>query len=292
MTIRILSALLLVLSFSADASIRLIGRGGGYAEMQALTALAKLKNYLAPCIQDRKLCGLSEENHKVLVEVEKLGLLNTSHARLEFFTSTASGDVFRFNEYDGSYLAINTHALYTPDGKPGNYSSILSTVFAAWFSRPPVLEHLQSLMPGKYINFFYLFDYIFRTVNVNETDLTLSNGTIFREIRIFMNGKTDVLVALEKPDMTVDLTPSFRKMLPCTSGVARLVEVTNFSQEGEYVVGRARWTCDEGQTRDARFHMKYHFAKEKNSIEFLTLQVVNMTEISAPTECEKKLGAL
>ena len=68
--------------------------------------------------------------------------------------------------------------------------------------------------------------------------------------------------------------------------------MTNFSQEGEYVVGRARWTCDEGQTRDARFHMKYHFAKEKNSIEFLTLQVVNMTEISAPTECEKKLGAL
>lgn len=291
MTIRNLSILLIFLSFQADASIRLIGRGGGYAEMKALTALAKLKSYLAPCIQDRKNCGLSEENHRILVEIEKLGFLNTSHARLEFFTSSDPGDVFRYNEYDGSYLAMNTSTLYTIDGKPGRFSAILITVFAAWFSRPPVVAQLQELMPRNHINFFYLFDHIFRKVNMNETDLTLTNGSVFREVRIDMDGKTDVLIALEQSDQTIDLTPAISKKLICTNGAAKIIEVANFFQEGDYVIGRIRWTCGEGVTREGRFHMMHNFSKEKYSPELLTFQVVNMIEFGSPADCEDKLSA-
>ncbi len=290
MKIRILFVLLLTFGFYAEASIRLIGRGGGYAEMQALTALARLKNYLAPCVQDRKNCGLSEENHRVLVEVEKLGLLNTTHARLEFFTSSEPGDVFRFNEYDANYVAINTNALYNIEGKPGTYSSILLSVFTAWFNRPPVLAHLQTLMKGKPFDFFYLFDHIFRNVSVNETNLTLSNGSIFREVRIYMDGKTDVLIAMEHQYRTLDLTPFIRRKLPCTNGLAKVLEMSNFFQEGQHIIGRMRWSCDGGQTREGRFHMNYAFPQDERSLDYFMFQIVNMIEVSAPSDCGQILG--
>lgn len=290
MTIRILSIFMLISSLNADASIRLIGRGGGYAEMKALTALSKLKNYLAPCIQDRKNCGISEEDHKILVEVERRGLLDTSHARLEFFTSSVPGDVFRFEEYDGSYIGINSASLYTPDGKPGNYSSIISTVLTAWFLRPPVQVQLQELMPRRHNDFFYLFDHILRTVKVSETDLTLDNGSIFREVRIYMDGKTDVLIAIEHAYRTLDLTPFIRKQLPCSSGHAKILEMANFFQEGEYIIGRMRWSCGENQTREGRFHLKYVFPEHERSLEYFFFNVVNMTEYGTPSDCAQKLG--
>lgn len=285
-----LLCIVLSLSFVADASIRVIGKGGGYGEMKALTALSKLRVYLTPCMLNRETCSMQAQDQKFLLEIDKLGFLNTEAAQLEFFTDPNSTDVFRYRESDRNYVAISSMALYTADGKPKSYPDIISTVFAAWLSRPGVRAKVLDLS-SNWDGVFFSYDQLFRSVNVTENEVRLENDRYFREIRISLLGKEDVHLALEQAKNTLDLTSFVRQQLPCGSGAASVIDVYNSHAEGSVVVGRIRWGCGGSALYEARFHLQTDSAKKELTTKDLQLHVVNVVELRAPSsDCGEILG--
>lgn len=283
MKVKILLAVLTVASLSASANIRVIGRGGGYGEMRALTALAGLRSYLLPCMVDPKLCGLSDEAHRVLLEMDKNGALNTAKGKLEFFTkgvTDSNSDDFVHYNVDQDRLSVSTRAIYDDFGEPKRFSEVAQTLFAFWMRRPGAY-----LVHRRYMEeFVKVFDHI----ELDVETLRLSAGLRLRHMQITSAGSKAVLLAMENAEKTVDITSFVNDGLPYKTERAKITEITgmSFVEEDNFIILNVRWTGGEGALFKGRIHLQMVDTKKEIGPDNLKMWLVREEEISG---CEQKV---
>lgn len=236
-----LSAPLLLLHFSsvADAAIRIIGKGGGYAEMVALTVLSRIPHLAMSCQTLPGHCGLSEAEQSLLSQLIELGVLDTKSAELEFFSDSSSADEIRYLSDAKSLVLLSSRHLYLADQKPAPMNHIASQVLHGWLLRPEstsifaddpaVIDGLKTLSQKLAQNF-----------KASEQTLRLEQSD--RSLHVLESTGT-VRLLLEENKVLTDLTELLRQQACAEDG--EILGLNELFQDHGVVVGRLKARCGQ-----------------------------------------------
>lgn len=270
-------------SFSSFAVIiHIIGAGGGYAEMKALSAFSRMTVLVSPCSLDHTVCDLTEDEIAQLKKQIAAGALDGTDARLEFFTDLNSTDVYRFS---GNDLSISSRALYDKNGVPLSFNQIVRVVFEGMLLR----AHPASVDQVEVAN---LARKIFSSLKTVETELALpSLGAKVHGLQISTPRTTTAILGLEFQDLTVDLTPAIVDAISCP-GRMRLLDLSHLYIESSILHGQVVWQCD-GQTEQARMAMQMpsRLPEDPRLVPSMVRTRLSARQIreAADTDCEKRL---
>jgi hypothetical protein len=219
---------LLHFSTHAEAAIRIIGKGGGYAEMVALTLLSRVGEVAKTC---ESSCGLNNEETRILSELRERDLLNTRSAKIEFFSDAQSEDEVRY--YEDSSIGISSRHIYLSDQRPAPLVVIAELVMQAWLMRPEVVQvesgaNLQTLA-RKLAQRIVVRQHHFRAgaLQVHVFDVQGGAG-VFVEL----NGDTR--------DVSAELAQKI-----CDGRPGTLLSSSDFHQEGTNILGQAKALCED-----------------------------------------------
>lgn len=230
--------LLLALVFIAPlahSGVRIINNGGGFAEMRALTALARLKFLVTPCIARPQACGLTEEERQLLSDQLTSGFFDTSAYEMEFFTADSSIISQPSSE---KKILINSKALYDESNQPKSYQEIARLVFLAWSRdlRPDLVPELSKKIFRGFL------------VRENEVDLEVE-GRMLRaytvQSMIDPNGR-DAMLVYETKDGSQELTSMLIAAMKCPEPV-RILDIAGFAYEHPVVTGSVNWICGKSK---------------------------------------------
>lgn len=200
--------------------IRIIGNGGGLAEMQFRSALSNLQLIAQVCHNSQGVCRLSDTNRKLLNLLLENNILDTSKIHLEFFNPEDNDTIFDYRDNDPLFMAVSARHLYASTWHnqniiPKKFSDLISLAFAGWVERPHVasifknngytLEDLAQLGTALYsypINESHSFSFSSRPISVHH--LKLGNLNLADQF---------ALLAVETPQQTFDLTPALTENL-------------------------------------------------------------------------------
>lgn len=246
--------LLLVLTpLSAKAGIRVIYGGGGYGEMQALSALDQLNAFVEPLVyvSDWTRTPYPLLNH--LNEAQLLrrtwtdGIFKTGNLVVEFAAPDVPANA-------NSNLRINPASLYDQAGVPKSREAIFEEVFVARLTAQDALpyanyfkvtpENLRSL--ARELN--SKFD-VFNAKIGNDEFMLDFTGVRFKESGLALQTSTrwiqDDFITL------MDLTLS--NTLPCEiPGPVTVSKVSDLNVEDGRIHGRIEWTCGARQRARGR----------------------------------------
>lgn len=275
---KILLALLLVPAISW-AGIRVIYGGGGYAEMQALSALSQL-NVLV------ELAGFRGGNGPIARHAYTLRLWN--HNRL-FDMRNAE---LHFTDADPNpksrdQVFLPLPLIYDEAGQPRPTSEITKQVFIAWMSRPWVATLLRNSGTSE-ADVRAIAEALFEGLEVKQQSL---DGLEWRlhsvEWYEAASNWKEVWLSLEGPVETFDLRLGLSLALPCPAdavGPVTLTEVQGLHLDGDRVLGRVKWKCWRDREFSAR--MVIHPSLVYDRTEF---QISQVESLEKPT-CAELLG--
>ena len=222
----------------AEAGIRAVRRGGGYAEMQALTILNRLDRMLTPCLMGRPTC--SERMRKFLKNLSDLGELRTVDGRLTFSSETPG---MIYDLHDSRHITLPTAILYTSDGRPRSPSEIGVVVAMAWLMRPGISD-LRTEIDIEDIGTSLL--------------QTFSGSRVFEEygdwgnirahaLTLKYDASSEVILALEYDKSSVDITEAVSAKLTREGAPkATFRKIEGLHEEGGALVFRAIWSSMAG----------------------------------------------
>ncbi len=224
----------------AQAGVRIINNGGGFAEMRALTAFARLRFLVAPCVSRPELCGLSDKELIFLSAQVKSDFFNTDLYEMEFFTDDP-GVVSRRSS--DRKILINSRALYDDSEQPKSYQEIARLVFVAWYG-----DFAGDIVPDLSKKIFNRF-----LVRENEVQLEVE-GRVLRTYTmqsVVDVEQRDAILVYETPDGSRELTPMLVEALKCPES-PRVLDISGFNYEHPIAKGAVTWIC-RGAKKQAHF---------------------------------------
>lgn len=235
----------------AQSGVRIINNGGGFAEMRALTALARLKLLIAPCVARPQLCGLSDQEHHLLSRQLSEGFFETYTHELEFFAADTS---IPSRLSPKQKILLNSKTLYDDSNQPKSYQEIARLVFIAWYR-----ETFADIVPD-------LSKKIFRHFLVRENEVSLEvEGRSLRsytmQSMVDPNGRDAVLI-YETKDGSQDLTPLLVAAMKCPEP-PKILDIAGFAYEHPVVTSSVTWEC--GKVRH-QAHFSVHTSVLKVNI--------------------------
>ncbi|MGE3680769.1 MAG: hypothetical protein AB7G93_03510 [Bdellovibrionales bacterium] len=252
---------LLSLFFFIEVGIRLIGNGGGLAEMQTMGLLNRMDRLVEPCIQRPELCHLSQNEHEFLratLAEWKLG----KQAKLGFFDPTDPDEDYRYRVDDSEYLAISSHLIYDDLKAPKAISDLTQIAFVGWLLRPAAQDLLDRFGMDKPI-LISLGAKIFEHFVAEDEVLVRNESDQLHAIQLRNRSgeAVEAFLALERAEVSHDLSSILRAALGCAE--PHLLTVSNLYAENESIVGEVGWSC-AGERKTATFAMTVPHATEKS----------------------------
>lgn len=241
---------------SAGAGIRILLNAGGFAEMQALSALSQLKMFTFLCLTRPGLCQLNEEETKLIGLLDRSGLLETKQAELEFFPAVPGDPVIvRTDPARPQFFALASDALYSSRELPLTYGELTELVFWGWLHR----RDAQELLARHHFSFqtvTSLAGKVFRGLTIQTRSLRVDQRSeIIHQVQIFAAGVGSVgsLLALESEKETMEFTPLLVAALPCPAEGPIALEGVRY--ETPHLLGQLTWQC-KGQLLRGQFSME------------------------------------
>lgn len=240
-----------LLSIPAFGGIRIINGGGGFAEMRALTALARLQFMVRPCTMHPDSCQLSEAERQYLSRGLSARLFDTSSINLEFFSSENAADDYRVSK-DGKTFFLNTKIIYNAAHKPLDYREIARIVFLGW------LQHFGGNIPDT-LDYGVLAQKVFGHMLIRESEEPIDQERIARAFMLSSMSdpvRQDAILVIEGTDRTMDVTSMLAEATNCRIP-ARIRDISGIAYETPVLTGSVTWDC--GQIRkQARFALQTH----------------------------------
>lgn len=248
---RALILFLLISSAVPAFAIRVIGNGGGYAEMQALSALSRLRVLILPCLQRGEACALTEVEQDYLRRLDAAAAFKTGGVKLAFFTRENSGDWVR---YGNGTMAVASGVLYDQAGSPLTFAEIGRAVLQAWLGRPEI-PHVNGVSPAE------IAGKVFSSFSASEMSWEMKAlGARGHLIQASSRGTNHVFLGVEFNDMTEDLSERFLTSVPCREPAADPV-VRRVHFQDSVLTGEMTWACD-GEITRARFVVNFPDSRE------------------------------
>jgi len=238
----------------AFAGIRVVGNGGGYAEMQAIWINSQLKHLSKACLQDLGTCGLSAPEGALLQEVLHSPFL------LEMNPDCSAP----FIQPKGPSLAsISSCALYETDTIAKSFSEIAAWTLAARLVAVKGLSADASLWIGRQV---------FSSLQQQETKIAIQmpeGAALFHFLSVQQNDVIHSLVSLEGLSSTVDITDSVLNALSCATGTVTQWSLSPLGaretgDNGAMIESEAFWSCSNGDRFKSQ--LQVYFQVSQNEI--------------------------
>lgn len=251
---RVLAISLLVSAPHAGA-IRVILGGGGFAEMQALTAWSQIPRLFDLCRMRPEACSLSTDEIKLVGALAKNpSLLETSRGSLSFFATTQSAQI-HYDVQAGGDVHMASSLLYGNNGIAKPFDEIATIVFDAWVRHPwrqAELAHAQIEIPDLLQFGRRLFHSLVlreRAIALTDSDLTVHH------LILSISGHNTQILALENSFETLDLSPVITEAVKCSTSVKPTdFSYANLATVSRALVGQIFWRCAQ-QRMSARFNL-------------------------------------
>ena len=268
----------LAASAPAGAGIRVLLGGGGYGEMQTLTAFTRIPLVIAVCSRLQSKCGLSEKHSVALLALERSHAMDTQGLTIDF---PASPNKF-VRETSPDHLLISSAVLYDNKGEALPFGKILETALAIFLSRANAAAALSSFG----LTDTELADLIRRLAELaNATSETLSLGDGKNSLHLlnFISlGSSAIL--FETPTVTRDLTRQFERQMSCARpSTVKIMRASGFYQDDGGVSGAIKWACD-GRKYKSQVFVPYD--DKHGGVNFANLRLFSTVDLP----CETLLG--
>ena len=262
---KMLLILIFGLSVSAQAKIRVVDRGGGFAEMQAYALDKRLPTYAKLCQAAGNPCQLSSQEKSwvdLLVKnetkiVDELIQLNTTCAA-PFVHLTDRG-----YSVDSCALYLEEVNEFGPQPK-----SLVEIGQVLLLARISALEGAVMSWPAAQS----LAKALLIDLNYSEALYVVDDGKMRHRLNIWSmqaGSEKVTYVSLESPKSSTDLTESFLESLSCKEGPVTQWQLDGIQVNKNRVLASARWRCGSREF-SAKVGMTFVFQNETLSkAEFL-----------------------
>jgi len=213
-----------------QSNIRVGRTGGGLAEMKAYSVVGQLSSIIKICTTSQSRCGMNESQKNNLINLSRI--VNLENLQL---VAPFSGP----SKLSGLTLYMNSQDLYL-SGVPLKYGEILS--FSLYLLLRDALKIGESAARWPY-QIFAPFHENMRSLfmpNLNLTLHFLSLGLPRSEAKMIQ------ALALEKSDVTIDLTEELFEAFGCRSESWN-VEGWTYIQDQSWVRAQLLWNCGTRQ---------------------------------------------
>lgn len=214
-----------LLSF-AEANIRVGKTGGGLAEMKAYSVVGQLASIIKICSASQVRCGMNLGQRNDLIYLSQ----NLNISKLEL-VAPWSGPT----KLDGYKLLINSQDLYT-SGTPNRYGEILSLCLSVLLRDGSHMTESAARWPYQ---IFSSFQENMRSLYLPNFDFTLHSLALGLPRS---NENMIQALALEKPNVTEDLTEELFRQMGCQP-INWNIETWNYDQSQAWVRAQLLWTC-------------------------------------------------
>jgi hypothetical protein len=230
--------------------VRVVGKGGGFAEMQAYAFDKNLPNLARICSQQPESCGLLPKEQEVLrtfVLNEKLVL----NSLLTINTSCTAPFIHLKSDQSSS---VDSCFLYA--AKSNEFGPVPKS--PAEIGRIVIQLRFTDILKEK-MNPFEIEDLtnkLLRDLNFNNQSTVVQAGNRTHKINLWsmdLAGKRSSFLSFENFESSLDLTPDLEASLACTdkeiNWSLRELSVENLSYQEGVVRGQIEWSCDQQRYR-------------------------------------------
>ncbi len=223
-------------------AIRVIGGGGGLAEMETLSLLTKLSMLVEPCRMAPALCGLTGSESGLLNLIVSGKLADTSETKLEFGPRGATEGTVVYDVKQPNRLNISSNSLYYRDGEPKEANELAKIIFKAWLNRPSAARiwtasgYTEQILESLAYKAFLRWKF-------EEKTLEMEHGRL-RAINLLDERNSVAAFAfLERKTTTQDISKKLAEVLNCNGGSTQLIRIQNLALDGSAVTARVEWKC-------------------------------------------------
>ncbi len=243
----IILSLMLQLS-PAQAGIRIINGGGGYAEMMALTAYSRMRLLIHPCRVRPEVCGLTEAE-QALLAIQNEGQFFNLPGPLEFHVPETETDLYRGPQTGADTFSMSSSLLYDSAEQPKSYQEIARLVFVG------------SLKVFAGIDAEELSKKIFQRFLVRESELPLDQtGRIVRAflLQSKISADREAFLTLQNLGDHTDMTDMLVDAVKCAGKKpAKILDLSGLAYESPIVTGHLVWQCGNS-LKQAQFALHTH----------------------------------
>lgn len=232
----------------ANAGVRVVGRGGGYAEMQALLINDRIAGFTQGCVQNPIICGLESTQATSLGKAISTPLLLT-------INPTCIDPVVQ--TYGTVSAEIAACALYQDS------SSEVKPIkdIAAW-----VLTARLMTFDGMSLDkAFALSQLVFKSFQQEELSLMFvmdESEVNFHFLQVQLGYVTENVVSLEGREQTFDFTAQVQNILPCYGYSLQAWKLTrpmarDLGQAQGLIETEVSWTCGDQKSWSGKLQIYF-----------------------------------